>query len=456
MSSFLAWVYPLSVWKELSTLRRAEHMSESELLRVQESLREKLLQHAYENVPYYRRVLIEAEAVNKRGEVDLTKFHRVPFLTKDIIRREFANLKSNDLAFRRWYYNTSGGSTGEPVRLIQDEMHKRWLRAVKILNDAWTGYRPGMSKVVLWGSERDLFIGRETIRVRLVRWLKNEVWLNAFRMTKAQMREYVEIINQCKPAQILAYVESIYELARFIERENLTVYSPKAIMTSAGTLYPAMRQVIERVFQAPVYNRYGSREVGDIACECQAHGGLHVPPLTHFVEIVRDDGTPAGPGEVGEVVVTSLVNYSMPLIRYRIGDMAVWAKEKCTCGRRWPLLKQVVGRVTDTFVTKQGTRIHGEYFTHLLYFKDWIQKFQFIQEDYDRVRLRIVPSVDWSLAKRELEREKQDLEAKVRLVLGADCRLDLELVGDIPPTPSGKYRYTVSMVADRKEGPGQE
>lgn len=96
MSSFLAWVYPLSVWKELSALRRAEHMSESELLRVQESLREKLLQHAHENVPYYRRVLIEAEAVNKRGEVDLTKFHRVPFLTKDIIRREFANLKSND------------------------------------------------------------------------------------------------------------------------------------------------------------------------------------------------------------------------------------------------------------------------------------------------------------------------------------------------------------------------
>lgn len=146
----------------------------------------------------------------------------------------------------------------------------------------------------------------------------------------------------------------------------------------------------------------------------------------------------------------------MPLIRYRIGDMAVWAEEKCTCGRRWPLLKQVVGRVTDTFVTKQGTRIHGEYFTHLLYFKDWIQKFQFIQEDYDRVRLRIVASVDWSLAKRELEREKQDLEAKVRRVLGADCRLDLELVGDIPPAPSGKYRYTVSMVADRKEGPGQE
>lgn len=220
-------------------------------------------------------------------------------------------------------------------------------------------------------------------------------------------------------------------------------------MTSAGTLYPYMREVIERVFKASVFNRYGSREVGGIACECELHKGLHVSPLTHYVEIIRADGTPAAPGEVGEVVVTSLVNYTMPFIRYRIGDMAVWAEERCSCGRGWPLLKEVAGRVTDVFTRRDGTKIVPEYFIHLIGVVlkfSWLRKFQVIQEDYDHIRLIIVPSVSFQEANEHINREKADLETKVRLVMGDECRLEIELVEDIPPSPSGKYRYTISKV----------
>jgi len=218
-------------------------------------------------------------------------------------------------------------------------------------------------------------------------------------------------------------------------------------MTSAGTLYGLMRETIQRVFRAPVFNRYGSREVGDIACECEAHQGLHVCPVTHYVEILREDGTPARPGEVGEIVVTSLTNYAMPLIRYRIGDMGAWAEKDCSCGRNWPLLKEVTGRVTDSFVSASGTRVHGEYFTHLLYFRDWVKKFQFLQESYTRIRLLIVPAVPPDQAKWIVEQERADLEAKVQLVMGPECSLEIELVSDIPPSPSGKYRYTISKVS---------
>ena len=376
----------------------------------------------------------------------LKALSRLPFLTKQIIRDNFELLKSRDLQSRRWFYNTSGGSTGEPVRFIQDEVYHVYCQSLKRHYDRWTGYEVGMPKVVLWGSERDLLLGKETLRTRVGRWLRNELWLNAFRMSEEDLDQYVAIINKVKPVQILAYAQAIYELARHVEEKKLVIWSPRAIMTTAGTLHVHMREVIERVFGAPVFNRYGSREVGDIACECEAHEGLHICPFTHYVEIVREDGTPAEPGEVGEVVVTSLINYAMPLIRYRIGDMAAWADEKCRCGRAWPLLKEVTGRVTDMFVSASGTRVHGEYFTHLLYFRDWVKKFQFVQESHTHILLRVVPAVSLEQAKRIAEQEHAELEDKVRLVMGPACKLEIEFVDDIPPSSSGKYRYTISKV----------
>jgi phenylacetate-CoA ligase len=189
---------------------------------------------------------------------------------------------------------------------------------------------------------------------------------------------------------IRAYVESIHELARFIEARGLQVHSPRAISTAAGTLHPAVRELVERVFRAPVFDHYGSRETNGIAGECDHHQGLHVSALTYRFELLRADGTPCGPGELGEVVLTSLVNYAMPLIRYRIGDMAEWAEQPCSCGRAWPLLRAVQGRVTDNFVAGDGTLVHGAYFRHLFFFRDWIRKFQIVQEAQDRVRFRIV------------------------------------------------------------------
>lgn len=439
-------IYIFTVRKEFKALERAFYLNKREIENIQLASLEKLLNYCYKNVDYYRDLFNSLNIV-KNGEIDLSRFKEIPLLTKDKIRNNFDRLKTKELNQKKWYYNTSGGSTGEPVRLIQDEQYKKWVRAVKVIYDTWTGYHVGDNKVILWGSERDLFVGQETLKVRAIRWLKNETWLNAFRMDEDKMYEYVDIINHQRPVQILAYVSSIYELARFIERKGLKVYSPKAIMTSAGTLYRPMREVIERVFQAPVFNRYGSREVGDMACECEMRNGLHVSPLTHYIEILREDGTPAEDGEAGEVVVTSLVNFAMPLIRYRIGDIAVKSENICNCGRAWPLLQEVVGRVSDTFITRSNVKVHGEYFTHLLYFKDWVQKFQFIQEDYNLIRLLIVPSLNYNDSIQELlEKEKNELLYKVRLVMGDDCNLEIKLVNNIPTSPSGKYRYTISKI----------
>jgi phenylacetate-CoA ligase len=300
---------------------------------------------------------------------------------------------------------------------------------------------------LLWGSERDLFVGKERFRTRLGRWLRKEIWLNAFRMTSEHMSDYVNRINDFRPSQILAYAESIYDLARFIQSGDIAVYSPKSVMTSAGVLYPEMRRTIEEAFKAPVFNRYGSREVGTVACECDRHEGLHVFPLTHHIEILREDGLPAGPGEPGEIVITHLMNYSMPLIRYRIGDIGEWAENACSCGRLLPALKTVSGRVSDIFVTKEGVRIHGEYFTHMFYFKSWVKKFQVVQEEPDFIRVLIVPLDEAKRTPSSKAEEFGEITEKIRLVMGEECRVLVELVEQIAPTDSGKYRYTISAVS---------
>jgi phenylacetate-CoA ligase len=403
-----------------------------------------ILAHAHRHVPYYREVLSSCGAVDAGGNVRLERLGEIPLLTKEIIRTRFEDLKSDDLGGRKWGYNTSGGSTGEPVRLIQDRVYDAWSEAITTLYDLWTGYRRGDRKAVLWGSERDLFVGRETLKRRLYWWLENSMRLNAFRMTAANMHQYVDALNRNRPRQILAYAAAIYELSRFIEREGIRVLPPGSILASAGTLSPAMRETIERVFRSPVFNRYGSREAANVACECEKHEGLHVSAPTHYVEILRGDGTPALPGETAEIVITLLTNYAMPLIRYRIGDLAAWADRPCSCGRAWPLLKHVAGRITDTFVSSAGTRTDGEYFTHLFYYRKWVEKFQVVQEDYEYIRVLVVPLDRKGDVKKQYAGDFQDMLEKIRLVMGSACRVEFEIVDEIPPTPSGKYRYTLS------------
>jgi len=436
------------IMEHFKRLNEWQWLSEQEVKDLQRKRLTDLLLHAYQHVPYYRKILRESGVV-KHFQVDLNRFKHIEMLDKDRIREHFQDLKSDDLPLRKWYTNTSGGSTGVPVRFIQDQDYNHWSLAVKLLDDRWTGRDMCDKQVLLWGSERDLLIGKETWKTNFARWIKNEKHLNSFRMSEDKMLEYVETINQFKPEQILAYVESIYQLAMFVERRQLALYRPKSIMTSAGTLFDSMRAKIEQVFGAPVFNRYGSREVGDIACECERHKGLHVSSPTHIVEIVRDNGEPAAPGEIGEIVVTLLTNHAMPLIRYRIGDMGSWAEGPCDCGRNYPLIKELTGRVTDTFVTGKGTQVHGEYFTHLFYFQTWVKKFQVIQEYHDQVRVLLVPVDPYPLHKAKYDSSLEDIRNKIKLVMGDECRVFFEMKEEIMTSPSGKYRYTISNVASR-------
>jgi phenylacetate-CoA ligase len=262
-------------------------------------------------------------------------------------------------------------------------------------------------------------------------------------MTPERMRQYLRIVGQSRSQLIVAYAQAMYELANFAKREGILLPPQRAILTSAGTLYDFMRERIEEVFGTRVFNRYGSREVGDMASECEAHQHLHIAPMGCVIEIVDDEGRPVPAGVEGNILVTCLTNYAMPLVRYQIGDRGVLSPHTvCGCGRRGPMLQAVLGRNVDAFRTLDGTLIDGEYFTHLLYFRDWVKQFQVVQKDFSNVEFRVVPH------RTNFDRaEIEDIAVKTRLVLGADCQVQFHLVDDLPPSPSGKFRYTISEVS---------
>ena len=168
---------------------------------------------------------------------------------------------------------------------------------------------------------------------------------------------------------------------------------------------------------------------------------LHVYSLNNKLEILDGDLQPSNPGVSGDIYVTNLHNYSMPLIRYQIGDTAEPAANgQCKCGRCWPLIAAVKGRKTDHFHTRDGQIIHGEYFTHLFYHRPGVLRFQVIQRDYDDVEILIVPEGQVDPGDRD------EITQKVRLVLGDQCRVTFTFVDHLPATASGKYRYTISHI----------
>jgi len=441
------------VMDKLEQLREWQWLSPADMVRQRGARLESLLKHAYEHVPYYREQMVLSGLVEK-GRIRLDSFERLPFLAKDILRDSFRSLQSDDLGSRKWYENSSGGSTGKQAIFIQDDTYRNWAQANKILFDEWSGRSIGDRQIRMWGSVRDIMVGKETWRTHTGRWLRNEIWLNAYNMSNDRMDVYARTINRFKPIQILAYVESIYNLARYAQKAGIAMHAPRSIMTTAGVLTQEMRDVIEEVFQTEVFNRYGSREVSDMACECSSHRGMHVSEYYTYVEIVRDDGTPTAPGEVGHIVVTSLTNYAMPIIRYRIGDMGAWAEEPCDCGRPHRLLREVIGRENDMFYTSTGDQFHGSYFTQVMFKQQWTTQYQVIQEAFDLIRIKVVDA-EGAANRSNRESELGVIATEVRKVMGGDCRVVFDFVDSIEAAASGKYRYVLCNI-DPAQLPGRE
>jgi phenylacetate-CoA ligase len=405
-----------------------------------------MLRHAWANVPYYREALPGPPSAEQHPDLESLQAYleKTPLLTREILTARGRQLRARTSQSQRTYLNTSGGSTTIPVQFLQDQRHWDITTAVQIRETEWYGHRFGQPELYIWGSEIDIVRSKAGLRARMANALSLRHYFDAYLMTEANLASLFHDLTTRRWPLIVAYAQSLYEIAQLARQRGLRLVPPGGIVVTAEPLYDFMRAEIEDVFGAPVYNRYGSRECGDIAAECPQARTLHVFPWTCYVEIVDESGHVLPPGEEGEAVITLLTNRSMPLIRYRIGDRAALLPDgRCACGRGGQRLATVAGSTSDMFRKPGGGLVDVRFFLDLLRLKPWIRSYQIVQRDYDWVEILVVPTGEL----RPAETEVAALQAATRHAMGPGCRLDLRFVNDLARSGSGKWRYTISHVA---------
>ncbi|XUX01111.1 MAG: phenylacetate--CoA ligase family protein [Dehalogenimonas sp.] len=411
--------------------------SKEELCAHQERALTNLIISAYNHVPYYHRVFDEVQLV-KQGQVYLNRFSSVPLLTKDLIMANWDDFRSRDTTLGKTHYDRTGGSTGQPITLIHDLRYLRWCEASFLY---WYKNFLGIDEIrakkfLFWGSPQDLM---PTWKARVADWARNTIPINTHVINQEILSGCIHRINKHKPELIRGYAESLYELSKFALDHSMPINSPRAVVSSAEMLTEEMRAAIERAFGQKVFDFYGSREISTLAGQC-SKGLYHILGFHNLIELLNQSNQQVKIGETGKVVVTNLYNYSMPLIRYDIGDLATLGPDICQCGSFLPTITKINGRTREHFSKEDGTLISPYVFRLPLISFKWIGDFQIIQEDYKRIRIKIVPRGKVVL------RDQRDFERKIRSLMGKDCIVNWETVNEIPVTPQGKRLRTFTMI----------
>lgn len=417
--------YEANQWRSLDELRQ-----------LQWAKLRKIIAHAYGNVPYYRDQFDHAGVCpsDLKSPEDLLRF---PYLSKKDIHENQETLLASNCRQAQLFPSWTGGSTGAPIKFKYDRYSYECRVAASARADRWSGWEFGVKELYIWGQRptSDTFITRCKKNAHL-RLLRRKI-INPYLFSSETLPGFVAEMNAYKPEVIVAYAGALATMAQFIKARGLACHSPRSIIATAEQVFPEQRELIENVFQAPVFNRYGAREFMVIGMECERHVGLHLNIDNQVIEVLKD-GKPVAPGELGELVITDLNNYAMPFIRYKIGDLGVLSEKACPCGRGLPLLQSVNGRVMDAIKTRDGRCVTGLFFTHLMREFEGVRQFRVIQKAYELIQVEIVKGD--SFKDECLER----LRLEINKTMGSQVQVEFSFVADIKPLPSGKQRITFS------------
>ena len=422
-------------------LQKSQWWSREQLEEYQLQQLSKLLNHAYENVPYYKKVFDE-RGLKPKDIQDFKDLQKLPFLTKEIIQDNLSDLKARNYPADKFEYVTTGGSTGIPLGFYYEKGVSRAIEEA-FMKTLWdrVGYHYRDKCVILRGNVvKSADKGKFWEYSLFSRWLI----LSSYHMTDENLPKYIEKIRRFKPKFIQAYPSAITILARFMRENNIEPFpTVKAILCGSENLYQWQRELLEDVFQCRVYSWYGHTEQAVLAGECEKSTYYHIFPEYGIVEIIGKDGKPVtAENEMGEIVATGLNNFICPFIRYRTMDLAVPANGKCECGRDYPLLKKVEGRLQELVVTKDRRFITLTALIFAQHFEAFskVKEMQLVQEKEGEIIVKIVKTPQYST------NDEKEILSKMRRAVGNGLDINFSYVDHIPRTQRGKYRFLIQKL----------
>lgn len=410
----------------MNQYRRNQWLAPSTLEALRMERLQLILKYAVEQSLHYKN-LYHAAGVDIRDIHSLHDFSKLPTVSKsDLID----NIESMSAPGKRWISSskTTGGSTGQPVKLRKNPLALARERCATWRSYEWAGVSIGDPQLRFWGVPHS-----QTSRAKatLIDLVANRRRVSAFNLTNESLHQYYTDAYSFKPKYVYGYVSAIEALAKHILNNKLDpLPSVVSVITTSEILTLGSRHTIEAAFQTNVYNEYGCGEVGSIAHECEK-GSMHIMADNLLVEIDSAEGP-------GEIIVTDFFNKATPLIRYRLGDYATLSNKSCTCGRSLPTIESIHGRAYDILQTPSGRSIHPEaiiyIFESLQSKTNAFKQFQAIQTGPDKINIKIIPNKNWN----------NDVESVLLQQLARDIDAGIEfkiqLTDTLSREASGKMR----------------
>jgi phenylacetate-CoA ligase len=417
-----------SVFRRLDRLRELEYASPATLAERQRRRVAEVVHYARERVPLYR---------NRWS--GLQQFSDLPLLSKEDLQRH-RDLLIADPGPRRITAKTTGGSTGQAVTVLKNRDATAAEMAATWLGYGWVGIRPGDRAARFWGSPTTT---RRRVRMLGADLAMRRLTFSSFAFDENDLERYWKRCLGYRPRYLYGYVSMLEAFANHVARQghDPAALGLRAIVTTSEVLAPTQRRLIAGVFGVPVQNEYGCGEMGPIAYSCEKDS-LHVMSESVLAEVLDPSGAPVAAGETGELVLTDLNNRAMPLVRYRVGDLAVQALGSCSCGRGFPTLDRVWGRAYDFVDGPDKKRYHGEFFMYL--FEDLrasgfpVEQFQVVQVGVDRLIVRLVASP----AAETVVAVQNAFASRLPAM-----KVTMEFVESVPRSPSGKLRLIENRLA---------
>jgi phenylacetate-CoA ligase len=408
-------------------LLRNERLTRAELDAMQLAKLRELIEHCWKHVPFYKASFDRAGFTPGHLKT-LADFSRVPPLTRIDLRDHFEELRAGNASQFQPEQCASGGATGQPVKFLLDRKAIALEKACVLRHWVRSGYKAGEPTANLRGLRLALKSGEYSVIDKG----ENCLYLSSYHLTPETVAAYAKAFNTFRPTLFNSYASSAALFANLVEHSELKTHSPRAIVCASETLYPHQRERIESVFKSAVWDWYGLTELVGNASECERHNSYHISMEQGYFEVLDDNGLAVAPGEVGEIVATGLHNFSMPLVRYRTGDLGEFTDELCPCGRTSRMINSIQGRVFEFIETPSGVRLTATALNVHDNTWDNVIRFQYVQTQPDSVTLRVIKADSYT------EADEKRIQRRMGARFGDEIHLRIEYVSEMPRTARGK------------------